>query len=55
MFALALLRWRPKRPDCDDLPERFTAAPHAGGRYVRYSPVVRRILLPADPATDLVG
>ncbi|WP_433392722.1 MFS transporter [Micromonospora sp. KLBMP9576] len=47
LFALVLLRWRPARPDGDDLPERFTAALRAGGRYVRNSPVVRRILLRA--------
>ncbi|MFG3421535.1 MFS transporter [Micromonospora sp. NPDC048063] len=47
VFALALLRWRPARPEGDDMPERFAAALRAGGRYVRHSPVVRRILLRA--------
>ncbi|MFC4147110.1 MFS transporter [Micromonospora mangrovi] len=47
IFAVALLRWRPARPDTHHLPERFTAALRAGGRYVRHSPVVRRILLRA--------
>jgi predicted MFS family arabinose efflux permease len=45
VFALVLLGWR--RPPGEDrpLPERFIPALRAGGRYVRYSPVVRRILL----------
>jgi MFS family permease len=47
VFALALLRWRPDRPAGAALPERFTAALRAGGRFVRHSPVVRRILLRA--------
>lgn len=47
VFALALYRWRPEKPDDGALPERFTAALRAGGRYVRHSPVVRRILLRA--------
>ncbi|WP_433686599.1 MFS transporter [Micromonospora carbonacea] len=47
IFAGALLRWRPDRPDGAAMPERFTAALRAGGRYVRHSPVVRRILLRA--------
>ena len=47
LFALVLWRWR--RPAADDggAPERFTAAVRSGGRYVRHSPVVRRILLRA--------
>ncbi|TDC72861.1 MFS transporter [Micromonospora sp. KC606] len=44
VFSLALLRWGPRRPG-GAMPERFTAALRAGGRYVRHSPVVRRILL----------
>ncbi|SBT38273.1 MFS transporter [Micromonospora auratinigra] len=47
IFAVALLRWRPDRPEGGSAPERFTAALRAGGRYVRHSPVVRRILLRA--------
>ncbi|WBB81400.1 MFS transporter [Micromonospora sp. WMMD882] len=47
VFAVALLRWRPDRPEGGPMPERFTAALRAGGRYVRHSPVVRRILLRA--------
>jgi MFS family permease len=47
VFALVLWRWR--RPDATGgtAPERFTAAVRSGGRYVRHSPVVRRILLRA--------
>ncbi|WP_255509957.1 MFS transporter [Micromonospora sp. AP08] len=45
IFALALLRWRHGRPEAEPMPERFAAALRAGGRYVRHSPVVRRILL----------
>ena len=44
LFALVLIAWR--RPaENVGLPERFIPAVRAGGRYVRYSPVVRRILL----------
>ncbi|MEU4568834.1 MFS transporter [Micromonospora sp. NPDC023956] len=45
IFAVALLRWRPEHRESEPTPERFTAAMRAGGRYVRHSPVVRRILL----------
>lgn len=47
IFAIVLAVWRP--PDTDDggPPERFTSAVRAGGRYVRHSLVVRRILLRA--------
>lgn len=44
-FALVLLGWRGAARDAHRTPERFTAAVRAGGRYVRHSPVVRRILL----------
>jgi MFS family permease len=58
VFAVVLLAWHPAGPDDDgDAPERFTAALRAGGRYVRHSPIVRRILLRASlfvvPATAL--
>jgi MFS family permease len=44
VFAVALLRWkRPARPPVRR-PEHFASALRAGGRYVRYSPVIRRIL-----------
>ena len=47
VFVVVLLRWR--RPVGDDggAPERFAAAVRAGGRYVRHSSIVRRILLRA--------
>ena len=44
IFAVALLRWRPDGSRAVDVPERFTAALRAGTRYVRHSPVVRRLL-----------
>jgi MFS family permease len=47
IFALVLWRWRPADTGPATAPERFTAAVRSGGRYVRYSPVVRRILLRA--------
>jgi Transmembrane secretion effector len=45
VFAIALLWWRPAESGGAARPERFGAAVRAGGRYVRHSPVVRRILL----------
>ncbi|HEY6592503.1 MAG TPA: MFS transporter [Asanoa sp.] len=47
VFAAVLLRWRRPADDEDTMPERFGAAVRAGGRYVRHSFVVRRILLRA--------
>ncbi|MEO3778573.1 MFS transporter [Micromonospora sp. B11E3] len=44
VFAYALLRWRPGDARAVEVPERFTAALRAGGRYVRHSPIVRRLL-----------
>ncbi|WP_307849135.1 MFS transporter [Micromonospora sp. U56] len=44
IFALALARWRPGNTRAVEVPERFTAALRAGGRYVRHSPIVRRLL-----------
>ena len=44
-LALALATWRRPPAEPDDLPERFGPALRAGGRYIRHSPVVRRILL----------
>jgi MFS family permease len=46
-FVLVLLRWHPPATGFANAPERFGAAVRAGGRYVRHSPVVRRILLRA--------
>jgi MFS family permease len=47
VFGLVLWRWRPPEADGATTPERFAAAVRSGGRYVRHSPVVRRILLRA--------
>ncbi|WP_433363434.1 MFS transporter [Actinoplanes sp. CA-142083] len=47
LFVVALWRWRAPAAEYADAPERFAAAVRAGGRYVRHSPVVRRILLRA--------
>ncbi|MEV6344566.1 MFS transporter [Actinoplanes sp. NPDC051851] len=44
VFAVALLRWRRPAPPPVRRPEHFGSALRAGGRYVRYSPVIRRIL-----------
>jgi MFS family permease len=48
IFALALVRWRPGNAKAVDVPEQFTSALRAGARYVRHSPVVRRLLLRAS-------
>ena len=45
VFAVALVRWRRPVGGGTGHAERFGPALRAGGRYVRYSPVVRRILL----------
>ncbi|WP_326557994.1 MFS transporter [Micromonospora sp. NBC_01796] len=47
VFGFALLRWRTDHARAVEVPERFTAALRAGGRFVRHSPVVRRLLLRA--------
>ena len=44
VFAAALLGWRRKPQIPATHPERLGSALRAGGRYVRYSPVVRRLL-----------
>jgi MFS family permease len=44
-LPLALLLWRRPVEEGAGLPERFVPALFAGGRYVRYSPVTRRILV----------
>ncbi|MEU8238791.1 MFS transporter [Actinoplanes missouriensis] len=44
IFALALLRWRRDPQPPAGQAERFGSALRAGERYVRWSPVVRRIL-----------
>jgi MFS family permease len=59
VYAVVVLLWRPTQSLTPELPERFFAALRAGGRYVRYAPVVRRILLRATlflvPASALWG
>jgi MFS family permease len=45
VFVVVLLLSRRPRPDAELPPERFASAMAAGGRYVRNSPVVRRMLL----------
>ena len=45
LFLVVLLAWRPAARTSPQFPERFISALRAGGRYVRYAPVVRRILL----------
>jgi MFS family permease len=44
VFAAALWRWRPGTARAVEVPERFAAALRAGSRYVRHSPIVRRLL-----------
>jgi len=59
IYAMVVVMWRPSADITPQLPERFIAALRAGGRYVRYAPVVRRILLRATlflfPASALWG
>ena len=45
VFMLVVAAWHPPASSTSQFPERFIPALHSGGRYVRYSPVVRRILL----------
>ncbi|HET6530472.1 MAG TPA: MFS transporter [Actinoplanes sp.] len=47
IFAVVLWRWRPAVSAGGAEPERFSAAVRSGGRYVRHSPTVKRILLRA--------
>jgi MFS family permease len=58
-YAIVAVFWRPTTSIAPPHPERFLSALRAGGRYVRYSPVVRRILLRAAlflvPASALWG
>ncbi len=59
VYAIVVVLWRPSTNMTPQLPERFFSALRAGGRYVRYAPVVRRILLRAAlflfPASALWG
>ena len=45
VFGLVVAAWRPPAGTTSQFPERFVSALRAGGRYVRYAPVVRRILV----------
>jgi predicted MFS family arabinose efflux permease len=47
MYAVVMLAWRPRQGRTQALAEPFVSALRAGGRYVRYAPVVRRLLLRA--------
>jgi MFS family permease len=47
LFLVVLVAWRPPAGATTQVAERFISALRAGGRYVRYAPVVRRILLRA--------
>jgi MFS family permease len=59
VYGLVVALRRPAAETSPQLPERFLSALRAGGRYVRYAPVVRRILLRAAlflvPASALWG
>lgn len=44
VYGIVVALWRPSSDITPQLPERFLSALRAGGRYVRYAPVVRRIL-----------
>jgi MFS family permease len=46
-YGLVVALWRPGSGTVPQIPERFGSALRAGGRYVRYAPVVRRILFRA--------
>jgi predicted MFS family arabinose efflux permease len=59
VYGIVVALWRPASDTSPQVPERFLAALRAGGRYVRYAPVVRRILLRSAlflvPASALWG
>lgn len=44
LFLLVLVSWRPPAGSTPKTAEGFVSAVRAGGRYIRYAPVVRRIL-----------
>jgi MFS family permease len=44
-YGVVVFAWLPKTEASTQLPERFVSALRAGGRYVRYSPVMRRMIL----------
>jgi len=45
VYGVVLVAWRPPPESPVELPEHFVSALRVGTRYVRHSPVVRRILL----------
>jgi MFS family permease len=45
VFGLVVAAWHPRAGTTSQFPERFVSALRAGGRYVRFAPVVRRILV----------
>lgn len=45
LYGLVVAAWRPAGRSAPSLPEPFVSALRAGGQYVRYAPVVRRLLL----------
>jgi len=47
VYGIVVALWRPSLVATSQGPERFVSALRAGGRYVRYAPVVRRILFRA--------
>jgi MFS family permease len=47
VYGVIVALWRPSPDTTPQIHERFVSALRAGGRYVRYAPVVRRILLRA--------
>ena len=44
LFLLVLVAWRPPAGSTPKVAEGFVSAVRAGGRYIRYAPVVQRIL-----------
>ena len=47
VYGVVVALWRPNPDTTPQIPERFVPALRAGSRYVRFAPVVRRILLRA--------
>ena len=45
IYGIVVTAWHPTTEASRQLPEHFVSALRAGGRYVRYSPVTRRMLL----------
>ncbi|MGB8179654.1 MAG: MFS transporter [Acidimicrobiales bacterium] len=59
IYGIVVALWRPSKDLTPQNPESFISALRAGGRYVRYSPIVRRILFRATvflvPASAIWG